>query len=90
MASNNSKAAIEAEIREELKKPAGELTKADSEKFLKLNLSSTKITDANLKELAKLNQLQCLYLDYTKVTKGDVVQLQMTLPKCNILHNATQ
>ena len=162
VASNNSEAAIETEIREELKKPAGELTKADFEKIMKLNLSSTKITDASLKEvakckqlkrlyldntqitdaglmevaqlnqlsdlylgstkitdkalnhltklnglssigliwtqitdaglmeLAKLNQLQCIYLDYTKVTRGGVAQLQMALPKCNILHNATQ
>jgi len=73
MASNNSEA--EAAIREALKKPAGELTKADFEKVLKLNLSSTKITDEALKHLTKLNGLSSIGLIWTQITDAGLMEL---------------
>ena len=59
---------IEAAIRKELNKPKGELTKADLEKVTRLDLSFTKITDASLNELAKLNNLAELGLAGTQIT----------------------
>ena len=53
-----------------------------------LDLSNTQITDAGLKEVAKMKQLIVLILDDTKVTKAGVAQLQKALPKCKIIHNA--
>ena len=38
---------IEAEIRKELQKPNGELTKADLEKVTELNLQNNKLTDVS-------------------------------------------
>ena len=56
---------LEAAIRRELNKPTGELTKADYEKVTRLELaynsitdSNYKITDADLKEMAKLENLK--------------------------------
>ena len=49
-----------------------------------------KITDAGLKEVAKLKQLRFVNLKDTKVTKTGVDQLIKVLPKCNITHNATR
>ena len=45
---------VEAAIRKQLKKPTGALTKSDLEKVTRLDLSGTGITDAGLKEVAKL------------------------------------
>ena len=64
--SPEAKAAIEAAIRKELKKPTGELTKADLEKVTKLNLESSKLTD--VKGLDKLLQLTELSLDNNQLT----------------------
>ena len=61
-------AIVEKAIRKSLKKPTGELTKADLEKVTRLGLVSTQITDAGLKELAKLKQLTVLHLAETQVT----------------------
>ena len=47
---------IEAAIREELKKPTGELTKEDLKKVRSLDFEGTGITDARLKEISKLQQ----------------------------------
>ena len=57
----------------------GELTKADYEKVRQLNLGRTKITDAGLKEVAKLQNLTWLRLDGTEITDTglkDVAKLQ--------------
>jgi hypothetical protein len=59
---------VEKAIRKSLLEPTGELTKADLEKVTRLRLQITQITDAGLKEVAKLQNLQWLYLGSTKIT----------------------
>ncbi len=59
---------IEESIRKELNKPKGELTKTDFGKVTRLDLSFTKITNASLKELAKLKKLTELGLAGTQIT----------------------
>ena len=60
---------IEEAIRNELKKPEGKLTKTYLEKVTRLILNGTKkVTDAGLKEVAKLTQLKGLYLEGTEIT----------------------
>ena len=49
-----------------------------------LIVNSTKITDAGLKDIAKLKQLTELYLTDTQVTKAGVAELKKALPKCKI------
>ena len=50
-----------------------------------LDLVETKITDAGLKELAKLQQLTSLDLRYCKqITDAGVAELKKALPKCKI------
>jgi predicted small lipoprotein YifL len=53
---------VEKEIRRILKKPEGELTKANLEQVTEIDLGGTEITDAGLKEVAKLQQLTSLDL----------------------------
>jgi hypothetical protein len=55
-----------------------------------LGLIDTKITDAGLKEIAKLQKLTYPYLLNTKVTKAGVAELQKALPKCKISSNPTK
>ena len=57
---------IEKAIREKLKKPTGELTKADYEKVTRLVLNGEGLT--SLKELEKLTQLKTLYLIGNQLT----------------------
>ncbi|MCH2378918.1 MAG: protein phosphatase 1 regulatory subunit 42 [Pedosphaera sp.] len=57
---------IEAAIRKSLKKPTGELTKADLKKVRELYLVHDQLTD--VKGLEKLTQLKCLYLNQNKLT----------------------
>ena len=59
-------AIVEAAIRKELKKPTGELTKADLEKVTLLSLSSNQLT--SVKGLEKLTQLKELYLNNNQLT----------------------
>ena len=61
---NKDHVKIEAAVRKELKKPEGELTKADlaNSQLYQLYLGDTKTTDAGLKEAAKLQQLTLLSL----------------------------
>jgi hypothetical protein len=77
---------IEQEIRADLNKPTGELTKADLEKVTSLFLSSNQLTDVTgLEKLVKLTQLTHLYLeDNPDLTKAQIDQLQKALPKCKI------
>ena len=75
---------VEKAIRKSLKKPTGELTKADLARIDGLYLQITKITDAGLKEIAKLQKLSTLYLSDTKITDAGVAELKKALPKCEI------
>ena len=75
---------IEAAIRKAAKKPTGELTKADLAKVTLLSLDDgPKITDADLKELAKLQQLKVLNLGDTQITDAGLTEVakctQLTL-----------
>ena len=82
--SNNVK--IEKAIRKELKKPEGELTKADYEKVTTLNLKYNQLTEVT--GLEKLTQLTHLHLRYNPaLTKAQIDQLQKALPKCKIYSN---
>ena len=74
---------IEAAIHKQLKKPTGELTKADLEKVTHLNLSSNQLTD--VKGLEKLTQLKVLGLINPDLTKAQIAELQKALPNCEIL-----
>jgi hypothetical protein len=53
-----------------------------------VSLNGTQISDAGLKELAALQQLQTLWLSGTQVTTNGVAELQKALPKCKIAHTA--
>ena len=57
---------IEAAVRKQLKKPTGELTKADYEKVTHLDLADNQLT--NVKGLEKLTHLERLWLDGNKLT----------------------
>ena len=59
---------VEKAIRASLKKPEGELTKADLEKVTSLNLNNTIMLDEGLKELPKLKKLRYLRLFGTQIT----------------------
>jgi internalin A len=58
---------IEAAIREAIKKPTGELAKADLEKLTYLDLFGNQLTDVNC--LEKLTQLTCLGLGRNELTE---------------------
>ena len=49
-----------------------------------VDLVFSKVTDAGLKELARLKQLQSLWLGGTKVTDAGLKELKQALPKCHI------
>ena len=57
---------LERAIREELKKPEGELTKADYEKVTELDLEDNQLTDVT--GLEKFTQLESLNLHFNKLT----------------------
>lgn len=59
---------IELAIRKQIEKPTGDLTKADLDNVQVLTLIDSGLTDAGLKELAKLKQLKTLSLKNTKIT----------------------
>ena len=63
---------IEVAIRKRIKKPVGELTKADMEKVTRLSLVNNQLTD--VKGLEKLDQLTWLYLYNNKL--NDVTELE--------------
>ena len=66
---------VEERVRVELRKPAGELTNADLANVTYLILSGTKITDASLKELAKLKNLTRLSLGSTEITDAGLEEV---------------
>ena len=57
---------VDKAIRKELGKPISAFTEVDLEKVTVLNLHSTEITDAGLKDVAKLQKLTHLVLSNTK------------------------
>jgi len=86
----------EREIRDavakELSKPIGKFfpppkfTEAELEKVTKLELISTQVNDAGLKEVAKLQNLERLLLnDNEQITKAGVAELKKALPNCKII-----
>jgi hypothetical protein len=52
--------------------------------WLALDFNSTEVTDAGLKELAVLKQLQSLYLSFIIMTDTGLKELQKELPGCGI------
>ena len=81
---------VEKAIRKELKKPTGELTKADLEKVTFLDLSSKQLA-AVPKGLEKCAQLRVLDLgDNSDLTKAQITKLQKALPNCTIVSNPTK
>ena len=66
----------------------GAPAEADLAKVTVLHLNLTRITDAGLEEVAKLQQLKLLYLEHTQITDVGVAELQKALPKCKIYSNA--
>ncbi|MDP7011338.1 MAG: hypothetical protein QF685_08160 [Verrucomicrobiota bacterium] len=66
---------IETAIGRQLAKPSSELTKMDRQKVTKLKFTFTKISDASLKEVAKLNQLKMLWLDNNQITDTGLKEL---------------
>ena len=80
---------IEAAIRKQLKKPTGELTRADLEKVTALYFYNNQLTD--VKGLENLDQLKSLSLrDNPDLTKAQIDELQKALPKCKIYSNPTK
>ena len=72
---NISDPIVEEKVRNFLKKPTGELTNADLAKITSLNLNLTKITDAGLKDVAKMQNLEYLSLQQTKITDAGLKDL---------------
>jgi len=64
--SSEAEAAIETAIRRSLKKPTGDLTKADLEKVKGLYLGGNRISD--LSPLAGLKELEGLSLPFNRIT----------------------
>jgi internalin A len=78
--SNPQNIIVEKAIRETLKKPKGELTKADLVKVTSLNLANSHITDEGLKQVATLKNLTRLSLvnckQYSDVGLKEVAKLK--------------
>ena len=66
---------IEKAVRENIGKPMGQLTEADLGKIMNLFLTNTQITDAGLKDVAKLQKLEELDLHDTQITDEGIRQL---------------
>ena len=70
---------VERVVREKLEKPEDILNEADLEKVAKLFLNGTQMTDAGLKEVAKMQKLERLYVADTQITYAglkEVAKLQ--------------
>ena len=76
---------IEAAIRSKLKKPKGELTKADYEKVTELDLTFAELTDVT--GLGKLSQLKTLYLYSNNLTHVKGLEKLTQLTWLWLLHN---
>ena len=88
LARRNSSLVVENAIRKMIRKPTGELTKADLEKVTQLSLPNNKLTDVP-KDLEKLTQLQKLDLSANQLTnmKGleNLAKLQVLVLHSNKL-----
>jgi flagellar basal body-associated protein FliL len=62
-------------VSEHLIKNPGNLTKTDLDTIVELTLSYTQISDAGLKELAKLKRMTHLYLNNTEITDTGLKEL---------------
>ena len=82
---------VENAVRDELKKrkAMGELTEADLEKVTDLDISGTQVTDASLKEVAKLQNLERLHLSGTQITDEGLKEVAK-LQKLIVLSLATK
>ena len=70
---------VEKAVRAALFWPKGELTEADLQDITYLNLKDTKITDAGLKDVAKLQNLSIFFSIRTQITDEglkDLAKLQ--------------
>ena len=76
---------IEVAIRKRIKKPVGELTKADLEKVTRLNLYDNKLTD--VKGLENLTQLTELYLYFNQLTDVKGLEKLTQLEKLYLNNN---
>ena len=77
---------VEEEIRKTLKKPTGELTKADLEKVTKVNLFGNQLTEVP-KGLEKLTQLTGLYLSDNQLTNVKGFEKLTQLEYLNLINN---
>ena len=77
---------VEKAIRKELKKPTGELTKADLEKVTRLNLYDNRLTELP-KNLEKLHQLKTLWLSENKLTDVKSLEKLTQLERLNLYGN---
>ena len=77
---------IEAAIREDAKKPTGELTKADLDKVTGLNLPFSKLTDIP-KGLEKLSKLEELNLSNNQLTSVKGLEKLTKLKFLNLFYN---
>ena len=66
---------VEKAVRSRINKFKGELTKADLGQVVSVNFGNSKITDAGVKELAKMQQLTFLILVNTKITDAGLKEL---------------
>jgi Leucine-rich repeat (LRR) protein len=81
---------VEKEIRKEINKPKGELTKTDLEKVTRLSLDRNELTEVP-KGLEKLTQSRFLGLkNNSGLTKAQIAELKKALPRCNIRSNPTK
>ena len=85
---------VEAAIRKELKKPTGELTKADLEKVTKLDLSClnfSKLINKKLTEVAqgleKLTELERLHLETNQLTDVNGLEKLTQLTELDLGYN---
>jgi len=77
---------VEKAVRASIKKPTGELTKTDLGKVTYFYLAFTKITDAGLKDVAKLQKLTYLGLGYTQITGAGLKELAKLKNLKNLEH----
>jgi hypothetical protein len=66
---------VEQEIRKQINNPTGELTRADLERVTVFDVRSPRITDASLKDVARLTRLSRLYLNETRITDEGLKEL---------------
>ena len=77
---------VEKAIREKIKKPAGELTKADYKKVTRLSLLGNQLTEVP-KGLENLTQLTNLELTFNKLTSVKGLETLTQLESLHLPHN---